>query len=424
MPAQWGAVGQSVQKATGAAAKLVATMKDNAKQWKDADTFSKKLVLSLKSADRLATSLAKSTQTMARNLKDATKSLLSWGTVMGLISGVLGAGGLFGIARMASSASAGTATALQTGSTFGGAKAAEIAYGQLLGGAGGVESILARMAKEKESGGLMFRRLGMTEEQFKGKAPTDILGTFLESLKTAYLKAPKGAEAKAMETLAPGIDFGVIKQLSQTNLSTLETFYQAKKRELDLSRSVQDRWMSLDRTLDAAGTKLKNTFINALTPLTPALERFSKSINKAIDTILSSPMIKGMITGAGKGLETFARYLGSEDFSNDLKSFIEELKKIGQAMADTAQFLHSIFGDTEEDRKKAENKAADVRAMLEATSPAGKAKAEREAAARKQVSGGPQKFSFAHEHKITIMDSSGDNKVAQTQAVGAFGNIR
>ncbi|HET8687476.1 MAG TPA: hypothetical protein VFM18_12550, partial [Methanosarcina sp.] len=163
MPAQWGAVGQSVQKATGAAAKLVATMKDNAKQWKDADTFSKKLVLSLKSADRLATSLAKSTQTMARNLKDATKSLLSWGTVMGLISGVLGAGGLFGIARMASSASAGTATALQTGSTFGGAKAAEIAYGQLLGGAGGVESILARMAKEKESGGLMFRRLGMTE---------------------------------------------------------------------------------------------------------------------------------------------------------------------------------------------------------------------------------------------------------------------
>ncbi|HET8686130.1 MAG TPA: hypothetical protein VFM18_05625, partial [Methanosarcina sp.] len=224
-------------------------------------------------------------------------------------------------------------------------------------------------------------------------------------------------------TKETGIDFGTIKQLSETNLKALEVWYESKKKELDLSKSVQEQWASLDRTLDAAGTKLQNTFINALTPLTPALKNFSEGLNKALATLMGHPMVKEMIKGAGKGLEDFSKYL-TTDFPKDLKSFIEELKKIGQAMADTAQFLHSIFGDTEADRKKAENKAADIRSMLEATSPAGKAKAEREAAARKQVSGGPQKFSFAHEHKITIMDSSGDNKVAQTQAAGAFGNIR
>lgn len=420
MPAQWGAVGQSVGKVTGAAAKMVAAIKETANQFKNADTHLGKMVVMLKTSDRLVSGLARNTLKVARNLQEATRSLLSWGSILGVVSGVLGAGGLFGIARMASTVSMGQASALQTGSTLGGAKAAEAAFGQLLGGPGGVQNLLSRMAKEKESGGLMFRRLGMTEQQFVGKAPTDILGPFLEALKSAYIKAPKGMEAKAMETLAPGLDFGLIKQLSQTNLSSLEAFYQTQKRQLDLSNAVQNSWSNLNRTLDAAGTQLENTFVKALTPLTPALIEFSKSLNKAIATLMASPFVKTVIAGAGKGLETFAKYIGSDEFSKDLKSFIDELKKVGAAIKDTADFLHKIFGEDKtamRSQTEAESIAQD-RARLQ--------RFQEERAGKVPPIGGqhlgaltPQRFDI----NVQMFDAAGNKQTAQAWATSAFGKI-
>jgi hypothetical protein len=352
MPGQWGAVGKSLQKAESAAARFVARVQEQARALREANGLSAKMTVTLKASDRFVSSMARGTVAIARNLKDATKSLLSWAGVMGLISGVLGAGGLFGIARMAQNVSGGQSSAMRTGSTYGGTKAAWIAYGQLLGGPGGVESLLSTMAKEKESGGVMFRRMGLRDEQWKNKPPTEILAPFLRAVQEAYRKAPKGAEAKAMEALAPELDFNTIKQLSQTNIDTLDTFYRMKKRELELSEQTQDAWSRFNRVLDASGEKLENTFVRALTPLTPALAAFAEGMNKAIATILGHPMIKNMIAGAGKALEKGANYLLSDQFSKDFKSFLEEMRKIGKAMSETADVLHKVFGTESIEEKR------------------------------------------------------------------------
>ena len=170
LPGQWGAVGKAMEGGVNAATKFVARIKEGAQQFRDASTFAGKTTLALKASDRMASSLARHTKNVAVNLKDATKSLLSWAGVMGLISGVLGAGGLFGIARMAQDVSAGQRSAMRSGSCLRRNEGGRYRLRSNLGGEGGVQALLERIAAEKESGGVMFRRVGMGRREMEGQS--------------------------------------------------------------------------------------------------------------------------------------------------------------------------------------------------------------------------------------------------------------
>lgn len=348
LPGQWGAIGKAISQTQGAAAKLVAKFQAQAKAFKDANTFAGKFALVLKASDRTATSLAKNTFSVAKNLKNATTSLLKWGSIMGVFSGLLGAGGLFGIMRMAGNVAAGSSKAMGSGSTYGGTKAAGISYGQALGGEENVQSLMNRIAQEQQSGGMMFKRLagfGMKEESWKNKAPSDVIGPLLKAIQQAYKQAPEGAKSLAMGKLAPDLDFNTILRVSKMNIDSQEKQYEAGKKSLELSSGTQSAYVRFTQIIDMAGEKLQNLFAKGLTPLLPALEKFSSGLIKAVNVIFKSPLIKNLVSGAGTGIESAAKYLTSEEFSSDLRSFLDELQKIGKAIADTASFLERIFGE-------------------------------------------------------------------------------
>jgi len=76
---------------------------------------------------------SKDAKSLAGHIKDATTSLLSWGTVLGLFTGLAGAGGLWGMNRLAGTASAQRFTAMGLGTTAGGLNSAAINYQKVLG---------------------------------------------------------------------------------------------------------------------------------------------------------------------------------------------------------------------------------------------------------------------------------------------------
>ena len=348
LPGQWGSIGKSINKAQGAAAKFVAKISNQAGAFKKANTFAAKLTLSIKASDRVASSLAKHRFKIAGNIKNATKSLLGWGAIMGLFSGLLGAGGLFGISRMAQSVSAGQSSARRTGSTYGGAQAAKNVYGQLLG-EGGVQSLLETMQREKASGGMMFRKVGMEENEWRTKSPAQLLAPFLEALKKKIESLPAESRALSAPLFAPeGMqDYGTISELMATNLDSLKTQMESEQKALDLSKSTQQAWADFVRDLKSAGVRIENIFAEALVPLKPALATFSKGLTNAIGVVMKSPAIKGLVSGTGEMLQKGANYLVSDQFSKDFKSFIEEMRQIGKAISSTAELLNNLFGDSE-----------------------------------------------------------------------------
>ena len=354
MPSQWGAVGKSIQRGVDASAKFTAGIKNAAKQFKDASTMSGKLTLSLKAADRLTTSLARGTLTIARNLKDATKSLLSWGSVMGLISGVLGAGGLFGISRMAQNVSGNQTSAQRAGSTYGGALAAKNAYGNIVD----VQRLMEQIQMSQASGGVMFRRLentgGMKRSDWEGKDPSDVVGPLIRALKESFLRmAPKpgmtDTRALSMSTYAPeGIDLSTLKQISMQNVDALQSMYESNKRQLALSERTQAAWTTFIKRMDASGDKIENVFASSLVGLSGPLNDFADSLVKATKIIMGSDLVRNLIKGAGRVVESGAKYLASQQFETDMKSFIAELQDIGSSMMTVVGYLESWFGKTPE----------------------------------------------------------------------------
>ena len=215
-----------------------------------------------------------------------------------------------------------------------------------------------------------------------------------------------------MEALVPDIDFNTIKQLSETNIDALNAFYQAKQKELALSMQTQNAWSNFNRQFDTAGEKLQNTFVNALTPLTPALASFADALNKAIKTVMQHPMMKNLISGAGKALQKGANYLMSDQFSKDFKSFMDELKKIAQAMSDTATFLNKWLG-TENPEEKA-GKIADEYGGGKRTIELG---GQQGREPRGEVRIG--KVRVQHEFTHKFIDPAGNNIPAQTYSAAS-----
>ena len=417
MPGEWGAVGKAVQKVVNSGAKFTATIQAQVKAFKQANTLAGKLTVTLKASDRITTSLARNTMNFARHIKDATRSILSWGSIMGLFSGLLGAGGLFGIARLASHISSGAAGAMGSGSSYGGEKSAEISYGQVLGGSGGVQSLLNRIAQEQHSGGVMFGRLGMGRSQWQGKQASDVLGPLLEAMQHAYRNAPKGAEKQAMEALAPGMDFNTLMRINAMNIGSLQQQYTARKRELELSSGTQSAYQRFERALDSAGEKLQNLIANAIVPLLPALEQFTRGLLKAIGMILHNPMIKGLVAGAGKALEAGAAYVLSDQFSSDFKSFMATMVKIGDAVVTTAEFLNKWLGS---DSTPATNGANQMQGFLGSNSFGGTLMPVIPGGGREGGNAGQ----FIHNKvdvQVNIHQPAGANLITGAQAVAARG---
>jgi len=355
LPGQWGAVGKSIQNASGKSIELAARASLIAQKFKEADTFAKKLTLTLKAADRTTTSLARHTGTMARNIKDATASLLKWGGLTSLFSGLLGAGGLFGIARLAEGVSGGQAQAGRAGVSYGADKAAQTAYGQLLGGAGGVQATLEAINVARTSFGLyggkpVFDLAGMKRSDWEGKSAAEILPKYLEAAQKKYAYYAKATQGKGQGTLSEAtgltgiLDIGTLTQLSGANLTVLKQQYDANKRSLDLSQGTQNAWSNFDRVLTSAGQQIENVFIRGITPLLPAFTKLSTAITHAIATVLGSPQVNKWVSGAGVGLEKFAKYLTSPDFKDDMNGFLEGVDRAGGALWDFASAVMKITG--------------------------------------------------------------------------------
>jgi hypothetical protein len=345
MPHQWGAIGKAMRKTADEGARIIARIKEQVRVLKETKTISGKITLALKGVDRTLTSIGRKTSNWARHLKDVTKSILSWVPVFGIISGLMGAGGLFGLSRLAASVTQGSITAAGAGSTYGGAKAAGISYAPALGGEGAVTSLLNRVAEEQRSGGVMFRRLGMSEAQWKGKGSSDVLGPLLQAIQRKYKEGPEATAKLRMEAFAPGIDFATIMRTAKMNIGAMQREYEARKHLLDLSQGTQDSWMRFHRALETAGERLQNIFARALGgKLLSAIERFTNGLLRAASILMNSPLIRNMIAGAGKSLETGAKYLTSQEFQTDFKGFLTNMSDIVDALSVIADSLITITG--------------------------------------------------------------------------------
>lgn len=270
----------------------------------------------------------KDAKSLAGHIRDATTSLLSWGGIVGLFTGVLGVGGLFGINRLAATTGSQRFTSLGIGTSIGALDSTAINYQKALGNPTGTLGAI-RDSQMDLSKRWQFQAMGINNPD---QDPAKLLPQLIRNARDIFVKngsTLQGANAYGLTNFFSLDDLNRFKNMSDEEIDAMERRAQKDSKLLQITDQQARQWQDFNVQLDYSGQSIRNTFVRGLGPLTPQLSNLSDALAGAIDTVLKSPELGKWIDGLAGGIERFGNYLASPEFTKDVDSFMAGIEKLG-----------------------------------------------------------------------------------------------
>ncbi|HFI8869418.1 TPA: lytic transglycosylase domain-containing protein [Escherichia coli] len=282
--------------------------------------------------------LKKDSKEFSGHIKDATVSLLSWGGIVGLFTGVLGAGGLFGINRLASTASAQRFTSMGLNTSIGALDSTAINYQRAVTNPtatlGAIRDTQADLSQRWK-----FQAMGINNPD---RSPDQLLPEMIRAARSIFTQTGgtlQGANAYGLTSFFSIDDLNRFKNMSDAEIDAMEKRAKRDAQLLQITDEQARQWQDFNVQLDYSSQSIKNTFIRGLGPLTPGLTKLSDALSGAIDTILQSPELGKWIDGLAGGIQRFGDYLASPDFKNDVENFMVKVEKLGKVIGKVVDWI-------------------------------------------------------------------------------------
>ena len=355
LPEGWKAVANEANASVGEAERMLALMltqnhlaRDTARAEIDAANASERERKQREQAERSGVlhwrDIARSTRDFAGNILAATASLLKWTTVTTAVSGLLGAGGLFGIDRLASSVASGRQTARGQGVSYGESKAFGINFGQLVD----PDSLLGSVSQDRANFGINLSRLGLSNAERSG-SNADVSVALLNRFKQFVDHANPNTLAVQMQQQGwsqffSNRDANTIKATPLAELAADTSKYRTDAAQLNLPNSTQDVWAKFVQQMQRAGDKIENIAAGFLKRFEGPLESLSRSFVTLVNNLANSPVIAGYMDTLAKGLEKFAAYVGTAKFQQDAQDLVKWVGESAKEFGKLARALSWIIG--------------------------------------------------------------------------------
>jgi len=280
----------------------------------------------------------KDAKSLAGHIKDATVSLLSWSGIVGLFTGVLGAGGLFGINRLAATTSSQRFTSLGLGTSIGALDSTAINYQRALANPTSTLGSI-RDAQMDLSKRWQFQAMGINNAN---RSPDQLLPEMIRNARDIFVRngsTLQGAQAYGLTNFFSLDDLNRFKNMSDEEINAMERRAQKDSRLLQITDQQAKQWQDFNVQLDYSNQSIRNTFVRGLGPLTPALTKLSDALSSAIDTVLQSPELGKWIDGLSAGIQKFGNYLASPEFSTDVDNFMTKVTRMGEIIGKVVDWI-------------------------------------------------------------------------------------
>lgn len=282
--------------------------------------------------------LKKDSKEFAGHIKDATVSLLSWGGIVGLFTGVLGAGGLFGLNRLASTASAQRFTSMGLNTTIGALDSTAINFQRAVANPTATLGSI-RDAQADLSQRWKFQAMGINNA---ARSPDQLLPEMIRAARDIFKQTGgtlQGANAYGLTSFFSIDDLNRFKNMSDAEIEAMEKRARRDAQLLQITDEQARQWQDFNIQLDYSSQSIKNTFIRGLGPLTPGLTKLSDALSGAIDTVMRSPELGKWIDGLAGGIQRFGNYLASPEFKNDVEDFMVKVEKLGKVIGKVVDWI-------------------------------------------------------------------------------------
>ncbi|MEH4145583.1 lytic transglycosylase domain-containing protein [Klebsiella pneumoniae] len=324
--AEFNAVAEAILTINSGIDRLNTNLEDSKKKQ---DEFNK----STRSAKGFLSDATKDAKSLAGHIKEATASLLSWGGIVGIFTGVLGVGGLFGINRLAATTGAQRFTSLGLGTSIGALDSTAINYQKALGNPAGTLGAI-RDSQMDLSKRWTFQAMGINNPD---QDPAKLLPQMIRNARDIFVQngsTLQGAQAHGLTHFFTLDDLNRFKNMSDEEITAMEKRAQQDARMLQITDQQARQWQDFNVQLDYSSQSIRNTFVRGLGPLTPQLSKLSDALAGAIDTVLKSPELGKWIDALAGGIERFGNYLASPAFTSDVESFMSGVKKLALTIMD------------------------------------------------------------------------------------------
>lgn len=339
--AAWALVSQKIDGSRSAFDKLVAKMvvaNVQTKLIEKAQAHADQLTRS--TADRWR-DMAKSSATFAVRIKDATLQLLRWGALTGVISGIVGAGGLFGIDRLAMNVAAGRRSSLGLGVGYGEQQSFQSNFARLVDPDAFLSSVAGAKLDVTRRVGLLGA--GLTEKEIGGSNNDTAIALIRNLKRIADTTNPalyqQVIAGRRLEGFTSPEDLQRFRNMSPQEIESLIAKHGVSSQRNDVGPDIQRRWQEFSTQLSNAGRSIESTFVRGLDKLTPGLLKLSESVEGVIRSFLDSPTLGKWLTEVNTAVEGFASYVGTPEFQKDVKSFADGIGEAARTIWSVIKWL-------------------------------------------------------------------------------------
>ncbi|MCW9488666.1 hypothetical protein [Klebsiella michiganensis] len=350
--AEFNAAAETILSINSGLDRLNSNLEDSKKKQ---DEFNK----SARSGKGFLSDATKDAKSLDAHIKDATASLLSWGSIVGVFTGVLGVGGLFGLNRLAAGAAQQRFTSLGLGTTAGGISASEVNYRRAIGNPVGTLGAI-RDAQMDLSRRWTFSAMGISNPD---QDPAKLLPQMIRNARDIFARngsTLQGAQSHGLTNFFTLDDLNRFKNMSDAEIESMQKRAERDAERLNITDEQNRKWTDFINQLDLSERSINRAFVIGLGPLTPQLSKLSDVLSGAIDTVLKSPELGKWIDGLAGGIEKFGNYLASPDFTNDVNQFMTNIREMGVTVDNVVKFLKGeTFNDWMKKSEDSANSAAD-----------------------------------------------------------------
>jgi transglycosylase-like protein with SLT domain len=345
-PGMWARAGEAQSHLTPAFARQTAALMAQSQLAREAAKADETQAKHLRQSEHLWTSMARSTKSVAGNIISATSALLRWTGVLSAVGGLLGAGGLFGIDRMAASVSNQRRTGMGLGMSPGEMQAFSINFGRIVD----PDSFLEKINEARANPGEAWRlaTLGVST----AGSTSDVAVRALDAMRARALATPESQLGflDSQTRMDQGVDvWRRLHDMSREEYAAQRAHYAQDVISFATSPGTNRALQDLSTQFHRSGTTLFDAFQTRIGQLAPDLTNLSDKLTKLGTKIIDSPLAQDAVTAVGHGLDWLAGKLGSPEFQEKVERLFSKDGPIATAAHEFSDGVRRFTTEVGED---------------------------------------------------------------------------
>lgn len=346
-PGAWSQAGQAMGSGKDAVEAMVAAMLAQTEMLHKIVEESRRLERTVTATGGTMHRLAESAKSVAGHIAHATKDLIKWSSIGSALTGLVGIGGLFGVERLASTASGLRSRAMGLGTNPAALQALGINFGPFVD----VPGALGRTIQAQQDARLRWIFGAMGAAGAANANPDVALQEEMTAARRLYQTTPAAIRQQVLEARGALNIFSMeeIRRLAQMSPQEFQRHLAGVRRDeaaFAYPPGVLQAWQRLSQQLSRAGNQIEQAFITGLAPLTPELRDLSKAFAGVVTAFLKSPTLKEWIGDLDTELKHFAAWIGTPDFRKDVENFVSDIGSMTKALAGFVRWAAGLLGGT------------------------------------------------------------------------------